>query len=140
MSSGAECEYLEFEPGQWYLFLENQDVKERWDWREWAACHGPFPTSELTDAYVRRYHTNPGGATILDYDPKRSQDSELSKWIANAEPLDAEQLADLQEWLVLESRPYEVKEAERLQRIAEQKSLQEMGERIIRQRIHRGYR
>jgi hypothetical protein len=74
---------MQWNEGEWYYVLEDYNApKNAWDWREYAACYGPYPSKE--DAYERLHnnHANPGGATI-DTDPDKS-DAMLIKLVASA--------------------------------------------------------
>lgn len=65
MSTNQNCEFVEFEPGQWIYILENYSApKNAWDWREHATSYGPFSSYETASAHLLRWHANPGGATI----------------------------------------------------------------------------
>lgn len=123
MSTNSECQHLEYQPDQWFLFLEDKSCGQRWDWREAAHCHGPFPTEELSDAYLRKHYPNPGGGEITAFDPAAQPDAELDSWISKATPVSKEEIEGLKETVAWEAQPEEVKEAERLRRMALVESL-----------------
>jgi hypothetical protein len=69
MSTGLECEFFEYRPGEWYYALERDDGDpDKWDWRETAECHGPFDGYETAYSHLRENHANPGGHSRLSYD------------------------------------------------------------------------
>lgn len=67
MSSGLECEFFEPMPGRWYYALQNYSCPAgAWDWREHAACYGPFATYEDACEHLSDNHANPGGHMITE--------------------------------------------------------------------------
>lgn len=66
MSRQRGCEFIEPEPGKWYMLLDDSDIANAWDWRENADCYGPF--SSLDTAFEELYkHSNPGGYSTTCY-------------------------------------------------------------------------
>jgi hypothetical protein len=66
MSTGLECQIIEVKRGVWYYVLESGfGPKNAWDWREHAAAHGPFASSEGAETHLGENHANPGGWTGL---------------------------------------------------------------------------
>jgi hypothetical protein len=85
MSTGLECEFIEFEPGDWYYLLEDYDApRNAFDWREYATAYGPFSSTEAANAHLGDHHANPGGASITTYDARYSSDEVLIARIAEA--------------------------------------------------------
>lgn len=69
MSTGLECEFIEYEPGRWYYILQNWDCPRMcWDWHEYATAYGPFTTEEEADQHLRDTQPNPGGSSTQAYD------------------------------------------------------------------------
>ena len=69
MSSGLECELIEWEPNRWYYLLQRWDAPaQEWDWREHADCYGSFPSEDAATAHLSANHQNPGGYGITRYE------------------------------------------------------------------------
>lgn len=71
MSSNLACEFFEIENGDWFYLLEADNEMETWDWRDDAACRGPFESAEEARRHLLDNNGNPGGSTISHYDPSR---------------------------------------------------------------------
>lgn len=85
MSTGCNCNVVEYKPGSWYYILEDYDApKNAWDWRENAAAYGPFDDDEATLRHLSKNHANPGGYSILRYSPEFGKDKVLASLVANA--------------------------------------------------------
>jgi hypothetical protein len=88
-STGAECEFIEWKPGQWYYAFERfTSDEEKYNWRdEEVDCYGPFKSYEEADADLVANHANPGGHNILDHnDVKQSHYiKEYQYWVEHAE-------------------------------------------------------
>lgn len=67
MSRPRGCEFIEPEPGKWYLILDDSDIANAWDWRENADCYGPFPTEDAARKEVHDNHSNPGGYSTIPH-------------------------------------------------------------------------
>ncbi len=84
-STGLECQFIEYKPGQWYYLLENwNSPKGAWDWREFAFAYGPFSSYKAAREHLADYHANPGGSSTLEYAPEHAEDDVLKKLIADA--------------------------------------------------------
>lgn len=84
-STGLECEFIEYKPGQWYYFLENWDSpKGAWDWHEYATVYGPFGSEEQAIEHLQNNHANPGGWSSNPYQAGREKDPALAKMISEA--------------------------------------------------------
>lgn len=87
-STGANCFFIEWKPGEWYYVLENrgyeEDYEEPWDWRENAAAYGPFKTFDAAHEHLRANHANPGGFSREEYREGRKSDPVMDKLIADA--------------------------------------------------------
>ncbi len=65
MSTGLECEFIEWEAGWWYYVLQDSDCpRGAWDWREYATATGPFLTYEAAREHLSENHANPGGHSV----------------------------------------------------------------------------
>lgn len=85
MSTGLNCLFIEIEPGRWYYLLEDSFApKNAPDWREFATAYGPFATEDEGEEHLNDYHANPGGWSVLRFDPKRAPDELLRRLIDNA--------------------------------------------------------
>jgi hypothetical protein len=70
MSTGCNCAFIEYEPGQWFYLLEHYHApKNSWDWREHADCFGPFKSEEEAIEHLYNNHANPGGWSSFSYKP-----------------------------------------------------------------------
>jgi len=90
MSCQRECQFIEFEPGKWYLILEDTMApKNCWDWRDYANAYGSFSSEEAAREFLRNNFSNPGGSSTLPYDEKKAkewkEDKTLLDLIQNAE-------------------------------------------------------
>jgi hypothetical protein len=84
MSTGLECQFIEFRPSEWYYILQDGSCPvQTWDWREYATAYGPFPDLEKAKTSLRDNHANPGGYWEMEYDPKYERDEVLQRLIAN---------------------------------------------------------
>lgn len=56
MSTGADCQFYEAEPGHWFYKLQ------QWPYGEWPKydTFGPFPTYRVAYRHLTRNHANPG--------------------------------------------------------------------------------
>ena len=71
MSTGLECDFIEYEPGKWYYILQNGSCpRDAWDWREYATAYGPFGSEDAALGHLSRNHANPGGFSSTNYSPK----------------------------------------------------------------------
>lgn len=63
MSTGAECNFTEKEPNQWYYEIQN------WPYGEWPEFteHGPFSSFELAARHCRNHYANPGGHSTFPH-------------------------------------------------------------------------
>lgn len=88
MSTGLECNFVEYRPGVWYYILEQGDApRNSWDWRDFADCYGPFASYEQASKHLSANHANPGGYTVLEYElenQERAPDAVLEKLIKEA--------------------------------------------------------
>lgn len=85
MSTNSECLFQEVEPGKWYYVLENCSApKNAWDWREYAACYGPFGAFEAANEHLSRCHANPGGYSKQGFEPGYQPDKVMQKLIGAA--------------------------------------------------------
>jgi hypothetical protein len=83
MSTGAECEVIEVEPGEWYYVLEESDApKNAFDWREYATAYGPFPTEDAAQDHLVDHHPNPGGWSISRHVEGFEPDEVLTRLLA----------------------------------------------------------
>lgn len=88
MSTGFECEYVEYQPGEWYWVLQDWDCpKGAWNWREYATVTGPFTTEDEARKHLLANNANPGGSWTIPYAELASHDGAESyaKLIAEAE-------------------------------------------------------
>lgn len=89
MSTGFECNFVEFQPGAWYYVLQRWDCpRGAWDWREYADCYGPFPSKEAADEHLRDHHANPGGSSTIRYSPDHATDEVLVRLVREARSAD----------------------------------------------------
>lgn len=85
MSTGLECEFLEFVPGEWFYLLEDWSApKSSWDWREFSTAYGPFRTYEEACEHLRANHSNPGGHSVSPYTDQFAPDAIVRKLIKEA--------------------------------------------------------
>lgn len=63
MSTGADCGFIEREPGKWYYEIQ------RWPYGEWPDYdeHGPFASLEEAEKHLDNNYANPGGYSIERY-------------------------------------------------------------------------
>lgn len=67
MSTGLECEFIQWKPDEWYYVLQDWDCPVgAFDWREYATAYGPFKSEEKADEHLRNNHANPGGSFLND--------------------------------------------------------------------------
>lgn len=57
MSSGAECNFTEREPGVWWYRLQQWPYGDTYDFDE----YGPFDTYKEASEHLHANHSNPGG-------------------------------------------------------------------------------
>ncbi len=87
MSTGLECDFIEWEPNKWFYALQDWSCpRGAWDWREYATAYGPFTTYEAARKHLRDNHANPGGHSICAYSDEQAKDEVLAKLIAGATP------------------------------------------------------
>lgn len=72
MSTGLDCYFEEKQPGEWYLFLE-EDYGYKLDIS--YDKYGPFATFEQARKYLHHNFANPGG-----YDISPHPDSNDKSW------------------------------------------------------------
>jgi hypothetical protein len=87
MSTGLECNFVEWKPKEWYYILEDWDApKNAWDWREYATAYGPFSSEEEADKHLSDNHANPGGSCTIPYTEGETgaEDQVMLDLIANA--------------------------------------------------------
>lgn len=85
MSTGLECQFVEYKPGEWFYILERDDApKNSWDWREFATAYGPFTTQKIADEHLSDNHANPGGYSVVEFDPEAKTDDVLERLVAEA--------------------------------------------------------
>ena len=78
MSTGLECEFVQWRDDQWFYVLQNWDCPVgAWDWREFATAYGPFPTFEQADEHLRLNHANPGGHYTYGHGEGESEERRL---------------------------------------------------------------
>lgn len=83
MSTGCECEFIQWSEGEWYYILEDYNApKNSWNWHEFATCYGPFESEEIADNHLRDNHANPGGY-MINTRPNR-EDRLIQKLIKDA--------------------------------------------------------
>ncbi len=58
MSTGAECNFTEFEPGRWKYWLQEWPYGDNPD----GVTYGPFRSYTVADQHLRDSHANPGGS------------------------------------------------------------------------------
>ena len=60
MSTGADCEFVEKDPGQWFYRLQ------AWPYGDWPIYdeYGPFGTFAEAHSHLCDHHANPGGFTL----------------------------------------------------------------------------
>ncbi len=74
MSTGQQCDVVEFRPGLWIVYLESMmDWGEDEDGRGDGQCllvrQPPQPTAEDAYTLLRDQHANPGGYCAAPYQP-----------------------------------------------------------------------
>lgn len=85
MSTGLECNFVEWEPGKWYYVLEDDDApKNAWDWMEYATAYGPFSSFDAAYDHLDNNHPNPGGYSEHSYHESIKENNTLAKLIAEA--------------------------------------------------------
>jgi hypothetical protein len=85
-STGHNCEFVEWRPGQWYYVLEDYgSSKDMWDWRENARAYGPFDSEEEAHRHLADNHPNPGGSSTVRYSPELGKDKVLQGLMSKAE-------------------------------------------------------
>ena len=68
MSTGLECEHVQYE-GKHYYFLQQWDCPAQcWSWREFADSFGPFDSEQEALDHRHANHANPGGYSTYNYD------------------------------------------------------------------------
>ena len=89
MSTGCECQFVEYEEGRWYYLLERMGASPNaWDWREEATAYGPFPSLDAARTSLSDNHANPGGHFVISNAELR-KDEVLERLVENAwEPTD----------------------------------------------------
>ncbi|MHA2279712.1 MAG: hypothetical protein ACXAC5_02295 [Promethearchaeota archaeon] len=60
MSTGADCVFVEKEPGQWWYRIQYGATKE---YNE----HGPFPSEKAGHDHLDQTYPNPGGYSLFPY-------------------------------------------------------------------------
>lgn len=63
MSTGADCRFVEKQPGQWYYELQCYPYGETDEYD----TEGPFPTFDAADEHLHNHHANPGGHTTIPF-------------------------------------------------------------------------
>lgn len=85
MSTGLECNFIEVAPGKWFYVLQDGNCPVQcWDWREYATAYGPFPTLDVAQAHLRKWHANPGGYSTEEYSADYKPDEVMAGLIATA--------------------------------------------------------
>ena len=85
MSTNSECHIIERNPDQWFYILEDYNApKNAWDWREHASAYGPFVSEDAADEHLFAKHANPGGSSVEEYDPAKTEDAIETKLLDNA--------------------------------------------------------
>lgn len=67
MSTGADCVFIEREPGVWYYRLQE------WPYGEWPEYeeYGPFTSEDEANEHLHDNHANPGGYSVIRWtEPK----------------------------------------------------------------------
>jgi len=83
MSTNSECDFFQWNEGEWYYLLEDYNApKNAWDWREHASCYGPFKSEEAAEKHLSDNHANPGGS-CNDTNPNK-EDKVLIEHVKNA--------------------------------------------------------
>jgi hypothetical protein len=86
MSTGLECEFIEFKPDTWYYVLQDGSCPVQcWDWREFATAYGPFTSYERANQHLRDNHANPGGHSILEHKPEYRKDPVYARLVSEAQ-------------------------------------------------------
>ena len=63
MSTGADCQFIERKPNQWFYRLQEWPYGETEEYDE----QGPFPSFEKAQAHLDKHNANPGGFTVTRY-------------------------------------------------------------------------
>jgi hypothetical protein len=66
MSTGADCQFIEREPGVWYYRLQRWPYGDSPDYGE----YGPFPSERAADRHLSENHANPGGYTVQRFEKR----------------------------------------------------------------------
>ena len=86
MSTGLECEFVEYTPGTWYYVLQYKfPSAQEEDWWDYAHAFGPFASYDAAWDHLRRTQPNPGGHLYSEYDPQYMGLETLRNLIAEAE-------------------------------------------------------
>jgi len=84
-STGHNCEFVEWQPEQWYYVLEDYgSSKDAWDWRENARAYGPFGSEGEAHRHLADNHPNPGGSSTVRYSPELGKDKVLQELMSKA--------------------------------------------------------
>jgi hypothetical protein len=85
MSTGLNCELIEYRPNTWYYLLEDWGApKNSWDWREYSTAYGPFKSQRLCEEHLFAKHSNPGGYSVSHYDSSYTPDAVLIEAVKKA--------------------------------------------------------
>ena len=68
MSTGAECNFREREPGKWFYDIQQWPYG---DWPEYTR-EGPFETLEAAEKHLQSNYANPGGYSVEHYGKGKS--------------------------------------------------------------------
>ena len=63
MSTGADCSFIEREPGKWYYEIQQWPYGETEDYDE----HGPFPSLKAAEKHLDKRYANPGSYFVVPY-------------------------------------------------------------------------
>lgn len=64
MSTGADCQFYEKKPGEWYYALQRWPYGETPDYDTFD----PFSSEDAADKHLSENHANPGGYSVTRYE------------------------------------------------------------------------
>lgn len=74
MSTGAECNFVETKPGEWFYQIQQYP----YGYTEEYDKYGPFPTFDKANDHLQANHANPGGHT-MDTHPDHVHDYKVQR-------------------------------------------------------------
>lgn len=63
MSTGAECAFIEEEPGRWFYEIQRYPYGETDEYDQ----HGPFTSEDAAGKHLHEHYANPGSYVVVHY-------------------------------------------------------------------------